>query len=295
MPVHRRALVAVLALIASGTVRAQAPADCDPRQSPPGTSGNGDVSRSFCSITRRPMPLELNIPSTMPHWTGSASVHAMLVVTSYGTVDRRLTRPWSCGGGPFGVRGIAWCDSILTAVAQFRFTPGFAGDTAVRVALGIDLVTRGAPDTVPAVGNWRYVVGSRGGDTLYLDWTAAAALPVGTPTDIGAAIAVAIAELRVTELRGGWHERDAVLWTGCSAVGAQIPQAPAVQVRLRGAGVALAGEGSCAPLQRRHAVEWTRAFRIAPSVWMLRFVAPNDEGGKCRVERLATGWTAACA
>jgi hypothetical protein len=295
MSARRRALGAVIALVASCTLRAQAPASCDPRQSPPGTSGNGDVSRSFCSITRRPMPIDASIPSTFPPWTGYASVHAMLVVTSYGTVDRRLTRPWSCGGGPFGVRGIDWCDSMLVAVAQFRFTPGFAGDTAVRVALGLDVVTRGAPDTVPAVGNWRYVVGSRGGDTLYLDWSAGAALPVGTPADIGAAIAVAVAELRVTELRGGWRERDAVPWTGCSAVGAQVPQAPAVHRWLSGAGVAIAGEGSCAPLRRQHAVEWTRAFRIAPSVWMLRFIAPNSGGGKCRVERMAAGWTAACA
>ncbi len=295
MPSYRREILTALALFAATTLGAQAPPSCDPDRSPFGVDG----ARAFCSLTARPVPLEAKLPSTLPHWTGYMDVDATVVVNPYGYVDRRWTQAWQYSYGSFGVPGYKMEDSMMVALARFRFSPGFAGDTAVRSAARIHLFTRGAPDTLPAISSWRYVAGARDGvrdsDTLYLDWTPEAALPSGTPADVGTAIATALAELRMTSLYIRMaHEDEMQLWTGCSVVGKTISDAPAVEAWLRVAGVALAGEGNCASLLPRHAVTWTGVFRITPTAYMVRYIAPGNTGGKCRIERLASGWKGQC-
>lgn len=295
MPSYRRAVLAPLTLLASTTLDAQTPAPCDPNRTPFGV----EASRSFCSLTVRPVPLEAKLPSTLPHWTGYMDVDVTVVVNSYGAVDRRWTQAWTYSYGSFGVPGYKMEDSMMVALKQFRFSPGLAGDTAVRAAARIHLFTRGAPDTLPAISSWRYVSGPRegayDGDTLYLDWTPAAPFPVGTPAEIGTAIATALAELRTTSLYVRMaREDDMQLWTGCSVIGKTIPDAPAVEAWLRNAGVPLAGESNCASLLPRHAVTWTGVFRITPTAYMVRYIAPAYTDGKCRIERVTGGWKALC-
>jgi hypothetical protein len=257
---------------------------------PANPSNPPDWSPKVC--TRRPTPIETNLRATVPQWINSSHASVLLVLRTDGTVDQDRTRLWSAGGLAEVAHGFSLADTMMAVLPRLRFTPALVGDSAVRSALDLEITTPGAPDSVPAVPAWRYVMGPQGQDTLYLDWALEAPLPLGNPEEVSQALAVAVAELRtkpVFVFRG----RDGPLWTGCSVIGKDVPNATAIASRLASMGVPLHGQGRCAAYPQGLAAVWTRAFRIGPSLYVFRFTGPNMTG-RCRVSRGNGGWIAGC-
>lgn len=294
MRLVRCAALGLLSGLAGHALGAQAATACVAADYPPPAWDFESVARMICWLTTRPIPIDTTRPATLGRYSGTLSMHVMVVVTSYGSVDRDRTRIATANLSGAGARGPELGDSMMFALSRYRFVPALAGDTPVRSAHWVDIVARSAPDTIPAVSNWRFVVGVHGTDTLRLEWTPTTPLPAAAPSELGRAIAAALAELRTTHTFANYRDRDAAPWTGCIAIAKTITGGSAVEAWLRTAGVQLSGEGACGRFSAGNAVQWTRAFRTAPAVYTLIFTAPVHSGGRCHVALVDGAWTGSC-
>lgn len=164
----------------------------------PGGSNPGDQGLSVCSLQRRPVPLDGNTyPELEPVSTGVRGTFTV-VIDPDGTVDPRFTRYWSYGWT--GPRSRAITDSARLILTGWRFSPGMRSDTAVRVALDLELNVPAAPDSQPATLAWRYVQGIAT-DSLVGTWTLSPPLPPFDESAVLDATALAVRGIVRTETR----------------------------------------------------------------------------------------------
>ena len=217
----------------------------------------------------------------------------LLVIGPDGVVDSALTKFDFCSARvSFGDAAWPYAET-LAALRRIPFTPGAAGDTAVRAGISVKVLIPEGPDTLPAAIRWRYAVGDTS-DTMHAEWVRGPAMPVGATRDVAAVLLAATAELRVTKL---WDGRSA--WGGCVALGPALHDVAALEARLRDAHAMLGTNAECAKQDPWRALIFRRVFRLDDRTWTVQFDYPHAADvyaipSRCRVERIQKGWTAGC-
>jgi hypothetical protein len=130
--------------------------------------GTGDPARDAaynrCALDTPPS-LQPGQRMPPPPWGGRYGRGTFTVVVSAdGTVDPRLTRPWSLGGTDTGFH-----DRLQETLQSWRFEPGRLHGEAVRSGFRLYVGTGTRNDTVPSDLEWRYIRGTDA-DSLIGTW-----------------------------------------------------------------------------------------------------------------------------
>ncbi len=248
-----------------------------------------------CAVDARPLPLATTIPSGVPYWLGEYEASMVFVVNDDGQVDSTTLDVSGSSGWQLGEQTpLSVAGDWKTAARKVKFSSGALRGAPVRTAVHLELAVPSAPDSVPAVATWRYIVGAKS-DTMRLEWTAGNPLTPGGAGATAAALLAAMAELRVTRMDYRGRPRG---WNGCSDIAVTFPYAEAMRESARKAGIALSGDPRCPVSDDPNNVRWTALFRVSESEFVLRVTYPVGLDGwaraRCWVARIENGWRAGC-
>jgi hypothetical protein len=302
MNAHRPRIAALLAFVIAmpaavhGQVPASKPARCDTLYRPFHDRLKNGMAYNVCAVDAPPRPTAATFLAEFPHWSGDFMESITLVVDSDGQVDSTALQ--RTGGADWSLLAERTPASVagptMASVRSIRYRPAIRRGERVRAAIHVVLLASSAPDSLPAVATWRYLVGA-GVDTMQLEWAAGTPLALGDAEATAAVLLVAAAELRVSPMDFRDRARG---WNGCSWIAETLPYAAAVRERLRRSGLALSGDSRCPVSDDPYGVRWTALFRASDTKYVARFTYPAGMDGRmtgrCWVERIERGWQAGC-
>lgn len=145
-------------------VTSEVPPPCEVRAGIPGGSDpEEDFAYNRCALDRGPdlLPGQPAIPQPLLGRSAGGSVQ--IVVEPDGSVDRRLTRPWTASSDTFFNR------ELLETIRRWHFAPGVKNGQPVRSGFTLYVKSALRNDTLPSVLDWEYRRGFNR-DTLFGTW-----------------------------------------------------------------------------------------------------------------------------
>lgn len=279
------------------TATGQAPATkapkCDSLYTPFLRLRNGPAYNS-CAVDVPPMPQAATIARDVPHWSGEFDAAVTFIVNRDGHIDSTTVDDFASSTSLLAEHGPVQPTALVRSVLhEMIFDAGTVRGVPVRAVKHIVFSVESAPDSLPAVGRWKYFAAA-GADSMLLQWKLGAPLTIRDAKTAAAVLLAAEAELRISTMDYRAAPRG---WNGCSVIGAGVPFADAVRTTLHQSRTPLSGDEGC-PAHDANAVRWTALFRVSETTFVVRLDYPVGKdawsGARCWVERARGGWRAGC-